>query len=182
MYRAVAYDVKKPDGLLPRGQKHVAGKHQFDPVVRLAGQTGIHERSRTGCKGYPCTKLTVVFGAPEKEAFRSSSSSASTVMSREFISYDRLRVKTTRGVSYKSLKILWHSLAMDVKQSNILLVKADLYTTHCEEAKGRWQCRDKQVTKAYMYVDGNVLVEARCQADHTLQLHLMCMEQLSLFD
>ena len=57
----------------------------------------------------------------------------------------------------------------------ILSGKADLSTTRCESASGRWQCRDKQVTKAY--VDGNVLVEARCQSDHTLQLHLtVCME------
>ena len=57
----------------------------------------------------------------------------------------------------------------------ILSGRADLCTIGCESANGRWQCRDKQVTKAY--VDGNVLVEARCQSDRTLQLHLaMCME------
>ena len=34
-----------------------------------------------------------------------------------------------------------------------ILGKADLCTTRCEESKGRWQCRDKQVvTKAYRYV------------------------------
>ena len=60
----------------------------------------------------------------------------------------------------------------------ILLGKADdLCTTRCEASKGRWQCRDKQVvTKAYWYLDGNVLVEARCEPDHALQLHLtICM-------
>ena len=58
---------------------------------------------------------------------------------------------------------------------HILLGKADLCTTRCEAAKGRYQCRDKQVTKAY--VDGNVLVEAICQSDQTFQLHLtMCMK------
>ena len=66
-------------------------------------------------------------------------------------------------------------LSNGCKLVHILLGKADLCTTRCEVAKGRWQCRDKQVTKAY--VDGNVLVEARCQSDYTLQLHLtMCTE------
>ena len=42
---------------------------------------------------------------------------------------------------------------------HIVLGKADLCTTRCEAAKGRWQSRDKQITKAY--VDGNVLVTSR---------------------
>ena len=82
-------------------------------------------------------------------------------------------VKTTPRVSYKCVKLDVVAFPSNgCKIVHTLLGKADLCKTHCEAAKGRRQCSDKQVTKAH--VDGNVLVEARCQSDNTILNAILC--------
>ena len=63
--------------------------------MRLAGQTGIHERSRIGCKGYPCTESTVVVGALENEYFDPPREQQALLA--RVISYERLRARLRKA-------------------------------------------------------------------------------------